>query len=158
MFHISYAQLLPELWVGSYPQSPEDILHLKSIGVNAVLSVQSDEDLASRAMNWELFWKFYMAQGFQVARVPITDFDRDDLLMRIDLAVGALDDLVRRGARVYLHCTAGLNRSPTIAVAWLARHRQMTLAQAYEHVTSRRQCAIYQDVLAGWIKKHPSLS
>ena len=43
---IDYSQILPNLYVGTYPQKAEDIQELKDCcGVTAVLSLQTDEDL-----------------------------------------------------------------------------------------------------------------
>ena len=141
MLSIQYAQLDDALWLGSYPQSPEDVLHLKSIGVTGVLNVQSDLDLNQRAISWEMFWKFYISQGLKAVRVPIIDFDDADLARGLPLAVTTLDEMLSDGLRVYLHCTGGLNRSPTVAIGWYVRHRQMSLEEASQSQMSQSQAA-----------------
>ncbi len=153
MLSISYNQILDDLWVGSYPQSPEDVLHLKSLGIDAILNLQSADDLDQRAVSWDMFWKFYVRQGFTVERVEITDFDPDDLLARLQHAVDALEQLHADGRAVYLHCTAGLNRSPTTAIAYLVQSRDMTLEDATKFVADRRECVPYPEVLESWLRK-----
>lgn len=153
MLTVDYAAITEQLWVGSYPQSPEDVLHLKSEGVDAILNLQSDDDLNGRAINWDLFWKFYVSQGFQVKRVKIQDFEPDDLEAHLPEGVAALDELLSAGRRVYLHCTAGLNRSPTVAIAWLVTHRGMTLKEALEFFTERRTIYPYLSVLERWARR-----
>ncbi len=150
MLSISYSQITSHLWVGSYPQAPEDVIHMKSVGVTAVLNLQTDEDLDARAVNWDLFWKFYVRNGLHVVRFPIRDFDPDALDSHLDGAVAALHDLMNAGRAVYLHCTAGMNRSPTVAIAWLHRHQGMSIDEATEHVKSRRSCFPYPEVLERW--------
>ncbi len=150
MLAISYNQILDNLWVGSYPHSPEDVLHLKSLGVDAILNLQSDADLSGRAVNWNLFWRFYVSQGFQVVRVKITDFEPADLEDHLSEAVDALVDLHANKRRVYLHCTAGLNRSPTTAIAYLMQTRGLSQEEATTFVSERRHCVPYPDVLQRW--------
>ena len=153
MISVSYAQVHDHLLVGSYPQSPEDVLHLKALGVTAVLSLQSDQDLEARAIQWDLFLRFYQRQGLEVVRVPIVDFDPDDLAQRLTEAVDALDGLIRAGHTVYLHCTAGLNRSPTTAIAWLSLQPGMDIDAATEHVQVRRRVLPYPEVLEAWARR-----
>ena len=98
--NINFAALSDALLVGSYPQTPEDVLHLKGLGITAVLNVQSDADLAMRAIRWDLFEKFYAAQGILALRSPITDFDPDDLFEKLDFAMTTLDGLLRAGRKV----------------------------------------------------------
>ncbi|HIA01257.1 MAG TPA: hypothetical protein EYN06_10495 [Myxococcales bacterium] len=152
MLSIQYALLEPQLWLGSYPQQPEDVLHLKTEGVSAVLNVQSDLDLDARAINWLMFWKFYVTQGIRVERVPIIDFNDDDLARCLPRAVELLDELITGGHCVYLHCTAGINRSPTVAIAWLMMRRSMPLQEALDFVNQRRAVMPCISVLRGWSK------
>ena len=47
------SQILPNLFVGSYPDRPEDIDRLRrEFGVTAVLNVQTDDDMAYWGVNW----------------------------------------------------------------------------------------------------------
>jgi len=150
MLSVDYAQLMDDLWVGSYPQQPEDIQHLKEDGVTAVLSVQSDEDLDARAIRWDLFERFYASQSMRVVRIPIQDFEPADLLQHLPTAVAALEGLMTAGERVYVHCTAGINRSPTVCIAWLMKHRDLSLDDATARVMDRRRCYPYPEVLEAW--------
>ena len=143
------------LYVGRYPQDPDDVARLRDeLGVGAVLNLQSDEDLLDRAIQWPAMWKTYVAGGIVVERVPILDFAKDDLLRNVEAAVQKLHELRDdRGLSVYLHCNAGINRSPTIAIAYLALYQGMTLDDAQVLVEQRHRCIPYVDVLRKWLKK-----
>ena len=115
------SQILPNLLVGSYPAAPEDIDRLqREFGVTAVLSLQSDEDLATWDVPWHRLEAHYQRTGIEVLRVPVWDFDRDDLRRKLPQCVGVLDKLLQQGHTVYLALpNMGVNRSPSVAIAYL---------------------------------------
>ena len=68
------------LFVGPCPRDITDMMALKDQhGVTALVSVQTDDDLASLGLSWQLVWRFLVGRGMSVARRPIVDF-RDDFL------------------------------------------------------------------------------
>ena len=42
------------------------------------------------------------------------------------------------GSRVLVHCEAGISRSPTITIAYLMRHADQSMLDAYQHVKAKR--------------------
>ncbi|MDP6944324.1 MAG: dual specificity protein phosphatase family protein [Myxococcota bacterium] len=149
-----YTDLDDQLAVGSHPHAPE---HMQSLardhGVSSVICLQSDDDLASRGLRWPVLWQFYVGLGIDAVRVPITDFDKRDLLAHLDEGVEAVHRAVESGGKVYVHCTAGLNRSPTTLIAYLVKHREMTLDDALTWVTERHDCVPYPDVVETWLQR-----
>jgi atypical dual specificity phosphatase len=145
---IDYDQILPNLYVGTYPETLGDIRELKDRrGVTAVLSLQSDEDLRERGIDWPATEKSYQKLGFEVLRVPLRDFDQEDQRQHLPEAVSALAGLLASGHIVYLHCNAGTGRSPLVAMAYLYWYRKMGRKQAIKHVRDRRFCVSYEDLL-----------
>ena len=142
------------LWVGPCPNTPEFIRGLRQQhGLTGMVNLQTDHDLESLGMAWPLMWHFLMSVGISSQRVIITDFDDRSLLAGLDDAVGAVNDMITAGHKTYLHCTAGVNRSPTVAIAWLARHGGLELDDAWQQVTSRRSCAPNRKVLEAWTQR-----
>ena len=43
-----------------------------------------------------------------------------------------------KGGKVFVHCHAGISRSPTVCIAYLMKLHQWNLSQAYDYVKSRR--------------------
>ncbi len=139
------------LIVGPCPSSPELIAALRNDhGVDSLVSVQTDGDIENIGLSWPLLWRFLVSNAIATTRVPIEDFDDRALLAGLDDAVAAVQEAHSGGNTVYLHCTAGVNRSPTVAIAWLVRHQGMTLDAAWEQVTSRRPCDPNRKVLQRW--------
>ncbi|KAG7164171.1 Dual specificity protein phosphatase 10-like [Homarus americanus] len=49
-----------------------------------------------------------------------------------------MNEARQAGARVLVHCQAGVSRSPTIVIAYLMKHTRMTMVDSYKYVKSRR--------------------
>ena len=77
---MNFDEILPNLFVGSCPRDRSDIEWLKtSLGITAVLNLQTDQDFAHWDINWVAMESAYQALGVQVRRVPVKDFHADDL-------------------------------------------------------------------------------
>lgn len=145
---MSCDEVAPGIWVGSYPQSPEDIHHLaKDLGVTGLVCLQDDYDMGSLGLNWDILTRAYASVGIDARREPVRDFSPDDLLRTLPRCVAAIHDLRSQGKTVYVHCTVGLNRSPTAVIAYLHAHEGLSVDEARERVQSRRQCYPYEEVL-----------
>ena len=139
------ASITPGLWVGPCPDDPADFEELKSLGVTAILNLQTAEDLPQREAGWAE--SAAKSAGLTFRNVPVIDFDSLDLKYQLPKCVKALDELLGAGHRVYLHCTAGVSRSPTVAVAYLHWCLNWPLEQALEHVREARNCVPLGDII-----------
>ena len=128
----------PSLFLGPYPQTQEDVELLKAHGVTAVLSVQTDGDLRLRRIQWDRFETHYREAGIDCYRLPIEDFNEEDLVAKLPAAVQLLKHLVDEGKQVYVHCTAGMGRSPAVVVMYLSRYHGKSLMEALEYVSTCR--------------------
>jgi protein-tyrosine phosphatase len=139
---MDYAQLLGQIFLGSRPQTIADIdrLRLES-GVTAVLNLQTDDDMRAVNLVWEPLEAHYRTSGFVLCRVPIRDFDPVDLREKLPECVRALDHLLVASHSVYLHCTIGAARSPTVAIAYLHWCRGLDLEEAATYVKGRWECS-----------------
>jgi hypothetical protein len=137
-----YANVLPRLFLGSRPEIPADIDRLRAeSGITAVLNLQTDDDMRAINLIWEPLEHHYRTSGTQLCRVPVRDFDPVDLRAKLPECVHALKRLLSAGHSVYLHCTLGATRSPTVAVAYLNWCEGWNLDQAVTHVKEHWQCS-----------------
>jgi protein-tyrosine phosphatase len=146
------SKILANLFVGACPKNTEDIKRLvRDYGVTAVLNAQTDSDMAYGGIPWNHLESYYREAGIEVRRVPVRDFDEEDLRRQLPECVEVLDELLRKGRSVYLHCNMGVNRSPSIVIAYLHWVLGWDLETATDHVRRRRYCDPYLDaiVLAG---------
>jgi hypothetical protein len=128
----------PALFIGPYPQLSEDIDVIKACGVTAVINLQTDADMRQRSIDWQRLYDYYQAVGIACYRLPIWDFNEDDLIAKLPEAVSLLKRLLDAGQHVYLHCTAGMGRAPAVAVAYLCRHHDKSLDEAFAYVKRYR--------------------
>ena len=137
---MDYTQILENLYLGSFPKTPEDVDTLKAANITAVLNLQTTGDEAHWNIDWQALENHYQSLTIEVRRVPVRDFDPVDLQEKLPACVRELDDLFATGHTVYLHCTAGSGRAPTAAIAYLMWNRGWSLAEAATHVQQRRPC------------------
>jgi len=139
------AIVTPELLVGPAPHDPEDYDQLVRERVTAILSLQTSDDLVERTLaDAETSAK---GARFAFRNVPVTDFDSLDLKCKLPLCVLALDELVGAGHRVYVHCTAGVTRSPTVVAAYLHWKMGWHLEKALEQLHEVRACCPQGDLI-----------
>ena len=120
-----------DLVVGSGPRVPSDLDALRvAIRVSAVLSVQHDECLAHQGIDDPGLVRHGRRLGLTMERYPLRDFDPADQRRALPAAVRGLHGLLRQGHRVYVHGTAGINRSPRVVLAYLTLVEGMSLEEA----------------------------
>jgi len=137
----------PGLVIGEYP-TPEDAAWLRDEhGVTAVVSLQDDADLASKGLRLVALERAYREQGLAFHRIPVPDGDDRNLAVRLAEIVELLGRLIDAGGRVYLHCNAGLNRAPTVAIAYLHVRAGLPLEDARDEVKRLRHCVPYMRAL-----------
>ena len=135
-------QVLDHVFVGSYPESTAAVDRLKQeLGITAVLNLQTDEDADRLCLDWTGFQAHCHDAGIEFCRVPVRDFDEQDLQEKLPACVESLDRLLKAGHTVYVHCTAGAGRSPNTVIAYLHWVRRWDLDRAVEHVDTCRPCS-----------------
>jgi protein-tyrosine phosphatase len=134
-------QVLDRVYVGTYPECTADLDRLgRELGITAVLTLQTDEDLDRLAVDGLRLAAHCRELGIELRRVPVRDFDPHDLQEKLPACVGALDQLLTAGHKVYVHCTAGAGRSPNVVIAYLHWVKGWDLEKAVNHVGNRRPC------------------
>jgi protein-tyrosine phosphatase len=145
---MNFDEILPNLFVGPCPRDRIDIEHLKSdCGITAVLNLQTDEDFAHWRIDWDAMESAYQELGMELCRMPVEDFNADDLCRKLPACVKALDELLRAGHTAYVHCSGGVNRSPSTVVAYLHWVQGMGLEEAVRYVKQRHPCDPYVEAI-----------
>jgi protein-tyrosine phosphatase len=147
-------EVAERLWIGSCPGTPEIVQTLgEVVGVTGLVSLQTDDDLRSLGLSWSLLSGLLTRAGIAAERVPIEDFDEEALVGALPDAIDAVHRMISAGRTTYLHCTAGLNRSPTVAIGYLIEHGGLTRAEAWRRVHERRRVMPLTEALDLWLAR-----
>ncbi|KAI3748905.1 hypothetical protein L6452_12324 [Arctium lappa] len=148
---MNYNLITENLIVGSQPQKPEDIDHLKEEqNVAYILNLQQDSDVAYWGIDLESIVERCQQLGVRHMRRPARDFDPDSLRSMLPKAVSSLEWAISEGkGRVYVHCTAGLGRAPAVAIAYIFWFFDMDLNTAYDTLTAKRPCGPNKKAIRG---------
>jgi len=120
-------RIRPSLFVGPAAH-PDDIRRLARAGVDAILSLQEPvRDLPESAIG-----RIRDACGDAIAyrNVPVRDYDPYDLIRQLPAVLSELRGLHREGRTVYVHCCEGVNRSPSVVLAYLVELEGMPVDEA----------------------------
>ena len=141
------SEILPALFVGEYPRI-EDVPWLKqTFEISAVLNLQDAEDLSLKGLDANELQLAYQEHQIAYSRTPVADYDCESLAVALPRALKQLHTNLQSGERVFLHCNAGCNRAPTVAIAYLHVHHAMSLEEARDFFKARRPCGPYMNVL-----------
>jgi hypothetical protein len=117
---LNWNQVRDDLLIGSCPMTGDDIARIRDEGeATALLSLQSDICRRAFGIDWEELRATGEALELAMVNAPMLDFDPPDQRRNLPRAVACLSNLLGAGHRVYLHCTAGANRAPLTALAYL---------------------------------------
>jgi len=140
---MNFDYILPDLIVGSCPQSAFDVDRLVEEGVGAIFCLQEDHDAQYFGFEIEDIQLRCEERGDIVhVRCPVRDFDPFNLRLKLPTAVAKLHAAQRLagGKSVYVHCTAGLGRAPGAALAYMFWMRGFDLTEAYNLLMEKRPC------------------
>jgi len=144
---MDYAQVTSRLYIGSHPKSIDDIETLqKVLAITAILNLQTNEDMAAANLNWQPLESHYKTCAVSLRRIPMKE-EQVVLQEKLLECVDTLGDLLAAGQTVYLHCTAGIGRSPTVAIGYLHCYLGWELIAAVRYVKQLRPCSPHVDAL-----------
>jgi len=140
---LNWGRVTPSLFIGSCPMTARDLKQIQSgTGVTAVLSVQHDDCLQYWHIDYPALRRAGTGLGMLMARCPIRDFDIEDMRRRLPDAISSLAGILGTGHRVYLHCTAGLGRSPLVALGYLTLVKGCSADDAIQLILKARPGAV----------------
>ena len=124
-FFVSWV-LVDQLALGPAPRSVEHLDQLAAAGIKAVLSLCSEQEVATPVE---------LAVRFRCERQVLPDHrsDRPLQLAELKLALTSLEDLQGEGP-VFVHCVAAMERSPLVCMAWLMQHQGLSRQRALEYL------------------------
>lgn len=98
--------------------------------------------------------------GVKYKRYSILDMNNDDFVSKAEGGVRMMRELIREGEKVYVHCSAGIYRSPQMIALYLTLFERYSLEQAVStvkasHPYAKPNAKVVRDA-AGLIQLHRS--
>ena len=118
--------LVNRLAMGSAPKSEGNIKILKSQNINSILSLCSEEE-APLINNLHFNFKHHKIV------LPDHKSDKNISQNQIKNSLKLLNSLYSEG-NVFIHCYAGIERSPLICIAWLIESKKLKFIDAIEYI------------------------
>ncbi|CAF3806827.1 unnamed protein product [Rotaria sordida] len=126
--NVGPSQILSFLYLGSQ----EDVLSSKAMQDNHITHVINVSISGQRAP----FLDENNDEHF--LRIPVNDCLNAQLLPYFDQAFNFIEKARLNNGRVFIHCLAGISRSPALAVAYIMRHLNLSVDDAYRYIKARR--------------------
>lgn len=107
------------------------------------MNIMTSQDMDQRGVNWNWLCQQYRSNGIQFClNEPVSDVDENQYcndLFRAALQLHDLRDI--KGQQVYLNCTAGVSRGPTLMIVYLAlfiKHKEwQNVEELYQYIENQ---------------------
>jgi protein-tyrosine phosphatase len=133
-----FADVLDDLLVGAYPLDSDDVATLGQMGIRRVLNLTRDEEY--RPGDREEVQRALSAAGIEERRLPLADYGGLPPAA-LEAAVQEVNAWLDEGARTYVHCRAGWQRSAAVAAGVVAMRTGREIDDAVEYVQVRKPTA-----------------
>jgi hypothetical protein len=126
--------------LGSYPSGVQDVQRIYEAGCTAVLDVQTDNDRLQRQVDSEQLESLFKRKGItRLVQVQVSDVYEDQYAQHLFEAAKVLHRMVEvEKKKVYLHCSSGVSRGPTLLMVYLSLYCKLScwenVDQVYEYV------------------------
>jgi predicted protein tyrosine phosphatase len=143
-----------KLAVGSIPRA-EDVLMLKNSGIRVIISLCAPQE---GTLPPEIEQAFHCLQLI----LPDSHYSIDLTTERLGQAVHMLRLCDQRNLPMYVHCLAGVERSPTVCIAYLCRYYDLELWEAMTVLKKVRAVAspspVQLQVIRQYLRLNPKIS
>ncbi|XP_043521853.1 dual specificity protein phosphatase 10-like [Frieseomelitta varia] len=119
------SRVLPFLYLGN-GRDAADLQLLRALGATRVLNVTSQLP------------GYHEERGITYRQIPATDSGHQNLKQYFEEAFDFIEEARKAGSSVLVHCQAGVSRSATIAIAYIMRHKGLSMVEAYKLVKNAR--------------------
>lgn len=129
--HFPAKEIIPRLWIGSEVDA-RDRDFLAAHDIRLVVNATNNIPVS-------------LPRGVASYRVPLDDHpsENEAMLRHLPIAVEAIDDVLRHGQGVLVHCRAGMQRSAAVVAAYLMWKRGLTADQAFEFINRIKHETFY---------------
>jgi atypical dual specificity phosphatase len=144
------SRILENLWLGSIDYI-HDFEFLKENKITHIITL-FDKNVSTAEM---------VILNIKQKLIKIYDNDAEPIGDHFESCVKFIDLALAGGGAVYVHCFAGISRSPTIVAAYLIKSHGMNDCDALDFIKTKRPEIDpnygFRSALAAWASKHCTL-
>jgi atypical dual specificity phosphatase len=115
----------------------DSLEYMQKEGINVVVCVTKSFENNSGSFQIPIKLADYKEAGIDVFQIPADDYEtlpEDDL----ETIANYIEEKIKEGKKIYVHCKAGRGRSTQAVVAYLVSKRGMTVDEGFRLVQSKR--------------------
>lgn len=124
-------EILPGLLLGPFVAS-KSLETLLSLGVTHIVCIRDAKEAFSVRPRFP--------ENFQYMVLDVEDNEEQNLIRLFPSAKKFIDDAIRSGGIVLVHCNGGISLSPAFVVMFVMQHYQLSWEDALHLVQNRRYC------------------
>lgn len=125
-----YTAISDNIFIGSNmcigPNCPVHCSRFKELGVRGEVNLEMERDESPSPCVDAYLW------------LPVPDHAAPTL-EQLMIGTAAMNEMIARGMKVYVHCEKGHGRSPTMVAAYLIRYENKTVDEAVSTIWEKRQ-------------------
>ncbi len=89
--------------------------------------MQTKQDMKNHGLNWRIMKQLYEKNNIKAYNFEIVDMKIEDFITKSRRAVELMRDLILKYGTIYVHCTAGIYRSPQVVILYLIKYFSYTI-------------------------------
>lgn len=130
-----FSWILPDqLAVGSFPEDGAAIFKLRKEGITAVLTLTEEPEIkVPSELQHNFVWERVAIPDGYTGGIPSVE--------QFESALRIVNRWAKKRHAIYIHCLAGVGRSPSVCCLYLVANKSMSLDEAIAHVKEQHSYA-----------------
>ncbi|RCI06012.1 hypothetical protein CU098_007187 [Rhizopus stolonifer] len=96
-----------------------DLSRIQSFGIKMIVCCLDDYELAFLGVSWSKYEAAAAERSIDIYRLPMTDGGCPNSMEVVKKAIDAINNTVKEGSHVLVHCRGGVGRAGLVASCWL---------------------------------------
>lgn len=130
-YFVDCDEVYPNLFVGN-KSAAKNMEYLKLVGITHVINMAEGEVYT--------YPNFYQKENIKYMGVSIADCPTTKIQTHFDVVTKFIENGIREGGKVLVHCFMGYSRSATCAIAYLMIYGKMSAVTACQTIKSKHVC------------------